>query len=65
MKTSARSSTSSSAKLRHEHVPQVNSRKAGMRLYEQRWLKGFFYNPAATEQSYFTTATTWPAASSC
>jgi peptide/nickel transport system substrate-binding protein len=41
------------AKLRHEHVPQVVLSQAGMRLYEQRWVKGFFYNPAATEQSYF------------
>ncbi len=40
-------------KLRHEHVPEVVLSQAGESLYEQRWVKGFFFNPAATYQSFF------------
>lgn len=41
------------AKLRHEWVPEVVLSQAGNFQYESRWVKGFFYNPAATQWSYF------------
>jgi peptide/nickel transport system substrate-binding protein len=32
-------------KLHYENVPQIILAQAGERRYEQRWLKGYFYNP--------------------
>ena len=39
-------------KLHHENVPQVILSQAGNRVYEQRWVKNFYYNPLASAHRY-------------
>ena len=41
------------AELRYEYVPEVNLSQAGVRHYEQRWVKGYFYNPVANDYYYY------------
>ncbi len=41
------------AELRYEHVPEVNLAQAGSRHYEQRWVKGYYYNPVGSDYYYY------------
>ncbi len=40
--------------LHYDNVPQVILAQAGERRYEQRWLKGFFYNPIWDPNYHYT-----------
>jgi len=39
-------------RLRHEHVPEIILSQAGEYHYEQRWVKGFYYNPVLISEYY-------------
>jgi peptide/nickel transport system substrate-binding protein len=38
--------------LHYENLPQLTLAQAGTRRYEQRWVKGYFYNPIASDYYY-------------
>lgn len=40
-------------RLRYEYVPQVNLAQAGSRMYTQRWVDGYYWNPVGGDYYYY------------